>query len=288
MEIKLHNLWDDYELIDCGNFRKLERFGNYTLIRPEITANNASKLSSAEWVKIADAEFIEVGKNSGSWNIYKNIPETWNITYNNAPIYIKSELSLTNSKHIGVFPEQVINWNFIKEISNYFNNYQLLNLFAYTGLSSVASSFFAEKVTHIDSIKKIVNWAKQNVDLSQRDNIRLITEDAQKFVAREIKRNNKYTGIILDPPPIGMGANNEKWILYDMLEGLLINISKIMTEKSFVIMNLYSHSIADKFIHKIILTYFSKYKIEKCEKVFGLSNYGNSIDHGYFVRLVRF
>jgi 23S rRNA (cytosine1962-C5)-methyltransferase len=287
MEINLYKLWNQYELIDCGNNRKLEKFGDYILIRPEITAKNKPALPDLEWQQMADAEFIEVGKNSGNWKIYKNVPQFWCMEYYDAPVSIKAELSLTNSKHIGVFPEQVLNWIFLKDKIREFNGFQLLNLFAYTGLSSIASSFFADKVTHIDSIKKIVNWAKKNMELSGKDNIRFIVEDAPKFVSREIKRNNKYSGIILDPPPAGMGANNEKWILEEMLDSLLSDISQITEDKSFIIMNLYSHSMNEKYIHKLILTYFPEYKIEMCNKVFGLSRYGNTIDHGYFVRILK-
>jgi 23S rRNA (cytosine1962-C5)-methyltransferase len=287
MRINFHNLWEQYELIDCGNDRKLERFGNYILIRPEITAKNAPALPNNKWTEMADAEFIETGKTLGIWTMLKDIPKSWNMEYENAPISIKAELALTNSKHIGAFPEQVLNWTFLKNKIKTNENLQILNLFAYTGLSSIVSSFFADKVTHVDSIKKVVSWAKKNMELSEKDNIRFIVDDAPKFVYREIKRNNKYGGIILDPPPIGMGANNEKWILEEMLEDLLLNISKITESRAFIIMNLYSHSISEKYIHKIILTYFPEYNIDICEKIFGLSRFGNTIDHGYFVRILK-
>jgi 23S rRNA (cytosine1962-C5)-methyltransferase len=287
MKIKLNTLWNDYELIDCGNHKKLERFGEYTLIRPEISAENKPKLSNIEWKNLASAEFIETSKNSGRWEVFKQLPDFWSVKYENLPIIIKAQVSLTNSKHIGVFPEQVINWQFLKEINLSFKNFNTLNLFAYTGLSSIASSFFAEKVTHIDSIKKMVNRAKDNASASNSENIRFIVEDAYKFVLREIKRNNKYNGIILDPPPIGTGPNNEKWILEEMLDNLLLNISQITASKSFIIMNLYSYSINEKYIHKLIFNYFPKYSINMCKKIMGLSNHDDYINHGYFIRLIR-
>jgi 23S rRNA (cytosine1962-C5)-methyltransferase len=287
MKVRLNDLWKDYELIDCGNGLKLERFGNYTLIRPDISATNKAKLSYDEWKKLASAEFVETSKISGNWNRYKIIPETWNMAYSSDNNSIVGELSLTASKHIGVFPEQVLNWIFIEKMSEHFEKMQFLNLFAYTGLSSVAAAQFSERVTHIDSIKKIIDWAKRNVILSEKTNVRCIAEDAQKFVVREIKRNSKYHGIILDPPPIGIGANNEKWILEEMLDDFLVNINQVLEPKSFVIMNLYSHTINDKYTHKIVLKFFPKYKIDMCEKVYGISNYGNEIDHGYFIRLFK-
>jgi len=162
-----------------------------------------------------------------------------------------------------------------------------LNLFGYTGLSSIAAAPFAQKVTHIDSIKKVVEWTKRNAEISGYNNLRCISEDALKFVIREIKRGNKYSGIILDPPPIGVGAKREKWVLEDMIDELLIGIRQILDNKSFVIMNLYSHTITDKYIHRLILTHFKEFHIDFCDKVYGQSQYGNSINHGYFVRLRR-
>ena len=288
MLIHLNSLWKSYELIDCGNLKKLEKFGEYTVIRPEISAKNTPKLSYHDWTDIADAEFFETEKNKGFWKKYNDNINTWQISYKNIPININAELTLTNSKHIGVFPEQVLNWIFLKKISTEVSNYKLLNLFAHTGLTSIASSFFAEQVTHIDSIKKIVSRAKKNMELSEQKNVRFIVEDAQKFVSREIKRNNKYSGIVLDPPQIGVGTNNEKWILSEMLDNLLQNITKITCNKSFIIMNLYAQSINQNQIRNLVFKYFKNYKIETCEKVFGLSKYENNIDHGYFVRGVKF
>ena len=199
MEICLHNLWNEYELIDCGNGRKLERFGEITLIRPEITATGKPHLSDAQWKEMANAEFVETSKNSGQWDIFKQIPDTWTMSYHSpSGIQLTAELSLTTSKHIGIFPEQVINWQFIERESVSYGHECFLNLFGYTGLSTVFASNFFDKATHIDSIRKVVEWTRRNAENSGRNNIRLITEDAQKFVEREIKRGNKYDGIILD------------------------------------------------------------------------------------------
>ena len=213
MEICIHDLWNEYELIDCGNGRKLERFGEITLIRPEITATCKPHHSETQWKEMANAEFVETSKNSGKWNIFKQIPETWQMSYNSpSGIRLTAELSLTTSKHIGIFPEQIINWLFIEREHGNIGNESFLNLFGYTGLSTVFASNFFEKATHIDSIRKMVEWTRRNAECSGRSNIRLITEDAPKFVEREIKRGNTYDGIILDPPAIGNGAKNEKWI----------------------------------------------------------------------------
>ena len=284
MEICIHDLWNEYELIDCGNGRKLERFGEITLIRPEITATGKPHLSETQWKEMANAEFVETSKNSGKWNIFKQIPETWQMSYNSpSGIRLIAELSLTTSKHIGIFPEQVINWQFIERESVNFGHESFLNLFGYTGLSTVFASNFFDKATHIDSIRKMVEWTRRNAECSGRSNIRLITEDAQKFVEREIKRGNKYDGIILDPPAIGSGAKNEKWIFDEMIENLLTNVSQIAKRKSFVIMNLYTHSVYGMEIRELLHKCFPHHNIKLCEEVKGISKFGGKISHGMFV-----
>ena len=284
MEIYIHDLWNEYELIDCGNGRKLERFGEITLIRPEITATSKPHLSETQWKEMANAEFVETSKNSGKWNIFKQIPETWQMSYNSpSGIRLTAELSLTTSKHIGILPEQVINWQFIDHEHGNFGNESFLNLFGYTGLSTVFASNFFEKATHIDSIRKMVEWTRRNAECSGRNNIRLITEDAQKFVEREIKRGNKYDGIILDPPAIGSGAKNEKWIFDEMIENLLTNVNQIAKRKSFVIMNLYTHSVYGMDIRELLHKCFPHHNIVMCEEVKGISKFGGKISHGMFV-----
>jgi len=287
MEINLNEIWPDYELIDCGNSSKLERFGDVVLIRPDITATEEACIPYEEWRKMANAEFVETSKNKGDWQIFKEVPEVWKMIYVSREMNIDAELSLTNSKHIGVFPEQALNWQFIERVRLTYPNMRFLNLFGYTGLSSVAAAPLAKKVTHVDSIKKVVEQTKRNAENSGYENLRFITEDCLKFVKREVKREKKYHGVILDPPPVGTGAKKEKWILEDMIDELLENLAKILHDQSYVIMNLYAHNINEKFIHRLVLTYFPKHKIAFCEKVFGLAESGNKIDHGYFVRLTK-
>lgn len=284
MEICIHDLWNEYELIDCGNGRKLERFGEITLIRPEISATGKPHLSETQWKEMANAEFVETSKNTGKWNIFKQIPDTWQMSYNSpSGIRLTAKLSLTTSKHIGIFPEQVINWQFIDREHGDFGSESFLNLFGYTGLSTVFASNFFDKATHIDSIKKMVEWTRRNAECSGRSNIRLITEDAQKFVEREIKRGNTYDGIILDPPAIGCGAKNEKWIFDEMIENLLTNVNQIAKRKSFIIMNLYTHSVYGMDISELLHKCFPNHNIEMCEEVKGISTYGGKISHGMFV-----
>ncbi|MCF0206989.1 MAG: oxidoreductase, partial [Bacteroidales bacterium] len=167
----------------------------------------------------------------------------------------------------------------------FYGKENFLNLFGYTGLSTVCASFFFEKATHNDAIKKNIEWTRRNAEQSGRANVRLITEDAQKFVEREIKRGNKYDGIILDPPAIGSGAKNERWIFDEMIENLLNNVAKIANDKSFIIMNLYSHSIYGMDVNELLSRCFPRHSIEMCEEVEGISRYGGKISHGIFVWL---
>lgn len=286
MNINFNTYWQDYELIDCGNKLKLEKFGSIITIRPDVTAIQTPKLNFDEWRKIADAEFSSKNNNvNGEWIVKNKALEKWTISYNKFNINIL--LQFTSTKHLGVFPEQILNWQYLSN-TKIFSNNKFLNLFGYTGVSSLVAAKNGMEVTHIDSVRKIVEWGKTNMNLSNISNVRWIVEDAQKFVEKEIRRKNKYSGVILDPPAIGKGPKNETWILEKSLEKLLENITKILAQKSFVILNLYSHSINTKYVHKIVLKYFSSYKIEFCDEIYGLSKYGNTINHGFLVRLERF
>lgn len=290
MEICLHEHFPDYELIDCGGGRKLEKFSNNVLIRPEITATGKPHLSTKEWLELANAEFVETSKTTGKWNIFKPLADEWSLNYQNAEnrqLCVKGKLSLTQSKHVGAFPEQVINWQFISKICGNYTCNNFLNLFGYTGLSSMAAACFFDRVTHIDSIKKVVDWTRENAELNQKSNVRFIVEDAQKFVERELKRGNKYEGIILDPPAIGSGAKNEKWIFTEMIDNLLTNVNSLCAEKSFLIMNLYAHSVFDTDLTTLLSAHFPKHKTIMQEEVKGVSRFGGKISHGVFVWLEK-
>lgn len=257
--------WKDYELIDCGNSEKLERFGQYVMIRPEPKALWDRTLPEKEWMSMAHtrftpgAGFSKAGKeDSGSWNMLKRMQEQWNIRYN--PVESKSQgeegrlspdfklrLGLTSFKHVGVFPEQAPNWDYIyKNVKEIATNQQakpkILNLFAYTGAASLAAKCAGGDVTHLDSVKQVVTWAKGNMELSGLDNIRWIIEDALKFVKREVRRGNKYQGLMLDPPAYGHGTDGEKWKLDECLFEMLKCCNQILApENSFMVLNLYSN-----------------------------------------------
>lgn len=247
----------DYELIDCGNGYKLERFGKFILSRPEPQALWKCNLAEKEWNEMADAHF-ERDKSSpekGLWTKKKQMPDQWKISYNN----LIFRLGLTGFKHVGIFSEQASNWDFIQKNSS--KNSKILNLFAYTGGASLAAKAAGADVTHVDSVQQVMKWGKENMELSSLENIRWVTEDAAKFVAREVRRGNLYDGIILDPPAYGRGPDGEKWILEDMLDEMLANCAKILQPKnSFLILNLYAMGFSCLLAETLVKTHFKDIK----------------------------
>ena len=236
----------DYELIDSGKGEKIERFGKYTLIRPEPQALWSPALPETEWRKMADAKFVQDGSASGDWDRYnKTMPDQWVIGYNHGEMKLRFRLGMTRFKHVGIFPEQSVNWDFIfercKAAAQGGKVPKVLNLFAYTGGASLAAKSGGADVIHCDSIKQVVNWADANMQLSKLDGIRWLVEDAFKFVLREAKRGNQYDGIILDTPAWGHGPKGEKWKLEDQIDELMGQVAAILApQKSFLVMNAYS------------------------------------------------
>lgn len=239
-----------YELIDSGNFEKLERFGDYILARPEPQAVWDKSLSEDEWQKRASALFRKTkGKDQlspderGEWHNLKKMPEKWYLNYQQGGRAYKFKLSLSSFKHVGIFPEQAENWQYIEDKIKKMGieSPKVLNLFAYTGGASVVAKGNGADVTHVDSIKQTISWARENMEISQLSDIRWVVEDALKFVKREVKRGKKYNGIILDPPAYGRGPDGEKWILEEGINELIKSCLQLVDEKNhFFILNLYS------------------------------------------------
>lgn len=251
--------WKDYELIDSGNFEKLERFGSYYLSRPEPKALWDKSMSERDWDSLTHvrfspgAGFAKAGKeDSGTWERRKKMDDQWYIHYGHSggPVF-DLRLGLTSFKHVGVFPEQADNWEYI-----YTNTRALvekartlgapvprvLNLFAYTGAASLAAKAAGADVTHLDSVRQVVTWARGNMETSRMDGIRWVVEDALKFARREAKRGNVYQGIILDPPAYGHGPDGEKWKLDECLYDILKCVARILSPMdSFMVLNLYSN-----------------------------------------------
>lgn len=262
--------WIDYELIDSGEYEKLERFGKYIIRRPEPQAVWRKSLPEKEWENIPDAIFKrEKGKTSqdgndkGVWTQKKGMPDQWFINYKYKEMNLKFRLGLTSFKHVGIFPEQAENWNFIydtiKEIKT--EEPKILNLFAYTGGASIAAKSAGADVTHVDSVRQVITWSRENMEASGLDNIRWIVEDALKFCRREVKREKKYNGIILDPPAYGRGPDGEKWILEENIAELMELCCELLAEKdSFLILNLYSMGFSAVIAENLIKDYFPDVK----------------------------
>lgn len=260
-EIIIEN-WKDYSLLDIGNFKKLEKFGNYILIRPEPQALWRPKWSESKWNHLAHVEFIQKGSNSGIWKKYKNIPEKWQIQCpldKHTPLHLK--LSLTGFKHIGAFPEQSTNWKTIYQFLKKIPDAQMLNLFAYTGAASIAGALAGAKVTHVDSIKQIISWANENAQLNNIHNIRWIVDDALSFVKRQSKKNNLYHCIVLDPPAYGHGPSGEKWKLEERLNEMMELVFKLLNpEKHLLILNAYSLGLSSLIARNLISEYAHKHQ----------------------------
>ena len=242
--------WSDYALLDSGDGDKLERFGPYIFSRPEPQAIWKKNLSSKVWNNTS-GKFISSSSTDndqivGKWSLEKNLPDKWEINFEN----LKFFATPTPFRHLGFFPDQSPHWLWaaekIKLHQQLFSKKtppKILNLFGYSGVASLHAAANGATVTHIDASKKAINFAFENRNLSSFENlpIKFITEDTVKFVLREIRRNNKYDAIILDPPKYGRGPNGEKWELFKDLPFLLNLIPQILSKKPlFIILNSYA------------------------------------------------
>jgi 23S rRNA (cytosine1962-C5)-methyltransferase len=280
--------WKDYELLDCGDFEKLERFGELILIRPEPQAVWAKALPESEWNKLHHIRFKGKSATSGEW-VKKNgkSPDRWNIAYKNEDIAIKFRLGLTSFKHVGIFPEQAVNWDFIAQQVKRFKNPEpkILNLFAYTGGASLAAKAAGADTTHVDSIKQVVTWANENQELSGLENIRWVVEDALKFVKRELKRGKTYNGIILDPPAYGHGPNGEKWKLEDHIQEMMHDVMQLLDpEEHFLILNAYSMGFSSVIIENLLKSSMPNIQNLHCGELYLQATSGCKLPLGVFGR----
>lgn len=252
--------WKDYELLDCGDFEKLERFGNLVLSRPEPQAVWKKTLPDQDWKKQTHIRFKGRSATSGEWiKNSQHLPDRWNVEYKNEDVSINLRLGLTSFKHVGVFPEQAVNWDYISSSVRKMKcrSPKVLNLFAYTGAASLIAKAAGADTTHVDSIKQVVNWANENQELSKLQDVRWVVEDALKFVKRELKRGKKYNGIILDPPAFGHGPNGEKWKLEDHIQEMMHDVVQLLDEEEhFLILNTYSLGFSSVIVENLIRTSF--------------------------------
>lgn len=245
------NNWKDYEILDMANGEKLERWGNVYLIRPDPQIIWKNKSFPEKW-NIANARYNRSSTGGGSWKYNKKMPENWQIKYKNLTFNIKP----MGFKHTGLFPEQAVNWDWmIEKIKNAKREIKVLNLFAYTGGATVACSYAGASVCHVDSSKGMTAWAKENIassGLAGRP-VRFIVDDVVKFVNREIRRGNKYDGIIMDPPSYGRGTNGEVWKFEENIADLVELCSKVLSDNPlFFLINSYTTGISSTVLENIL------------------------------------
>lgn len=258
--------WQQYELLDSGAFEKLECFGDYALIRPEPQAVWPRTLPEKKWREIAAARFEQQSNNRGVWERYSPVPENWSVYYQSAQMKLDFQLALTNFKHVGLFPEQAANWEYIYDQCRKLEKPAVLNLFAYTGGATLAAAAADAEVAHVDAIKQVVSWAKRNGETNGVANARWLVDDAVKFVKREIRRGSVYQGIILDPPAFGHGPKGERWILEQEIRGLVHSLRQLLAPPPhFWVFNAYSMGFSPLILAGLLQSAFKSSLLENLE-----------------------
>lgn len=290
-------VWEDYELIDCGDFEKLERFGRYITRRPEPQAIWHRTLPESEWARLATASFVREkggGDERGRWNLKPTQPDQWFIGHRVGGKRIRMRLGLTSFKHVGIFPEQAENWDFIFERVNAMAEKcrsgvrpKVLNMFAYTGGASLAAAAASAEVTHVDSVKQCISWARENSEASHIEGIRWVVEDALKFARREVKRGHRYEGIILDPPAYGRGPEGEKWVLEQNISEMLSLCAELLTEGGFLVLNLYSMGLSAMLAKSAVNQLLPNPSFEQFGELYFTDQAGKSLPLGVYYRCIK-
>ena len=256
--------WNDYEVLDTGDGEKLERWGNIILQRPD-PQTIWPKAEPGLWEK-ADAVYHRSEKGGGQWEFRKTLPERWTVQWEKLKFFVRP----TGFKHTGLFPEQEANWRWMEQLirKSGRSEIRVLNLFGYTGGATMACASAGAQVTHVDAAKGMVQWAKENRQLSglPETSCRWIVEDALAFVRREIRRGHTYDGILMDPPSYGRGPSGEVWKLENELYGLVETCSQALSEEPlFFLINSYTTGFQASVLSNMI---------EKCVTL----RYGGKID----------
>jgi 23S rRNA (cytosine1962-C5)-methyltransferase len=273
--------FEGYELLDSGEHEKLERFGDLVLSRPD---------TQAIWKKTSDswethASYLQEGA-KGAWKKTKEVPEAWAVAYEDSTFLAK----LTNSKHVGLFPEQEPNWRWSAKRIRTLGKPRVLNLFGYTGAASIVAARAGADVTHVDSSKSSVTWAKESASRSglRDDALRFIIEDARSFIKRELRREAKYEGILLDPPAFGRGAKDEVWKIEEDLLPLLEDLKGLLSDApgSFLLLNGYAAGYAPRSFLQLVESVFQDIEAEYGELRIEEKG-GRLLPSGMYVRFVR-
>ena len=251
--MKIANDWKDYKVIATGDGEKLEKWGDYILLRPDPQVIWHAKGDLSKYPGL-DGHYLRSSSGGGNWQFFKNVPERWTINWRGLKFIIKP----MGFKHTGLFPEQAVNWNDImKAIKEVNRPIKVLNLFAYTGGASVACASAGAQVTHVDASKGMVERAKENATLNGITNIRYIVDDCKKFIEREIRRGNFYDAIIMDPPSYGRGTNGEMWKLEDNLFDFVMLTKKVLSPNPlFVLISSYTTGLQASVLANILTLVF--------------------------------
>ncbi len=248
--------WKDYEVIDTSCGEKLERWGNYVLVRPDPQVIWNTEKRAEEWRK-CNGHYHRSNKGGGSWEFH-NMPDVWQINYKN----LKFNLQPFKFKHTGLFPEQAVNWEWSgQKIKNAGRSIKVLNLFAYTGGATIAAAAAGASVTHVDASKGMVTWAKENIAASGLSNapVRWIVDDCVKFVERETRRGNKYDAIIMDPPSYGRGPKGEIWKIEEKIHPFIQLCAKLLSDTPlFFLINSYTTGL-----QPAVLSYMAELELVK-------------------------
>jgi hypothetical protein len=263
--MNISNNWQDFECLATGNGEKLERWGNIILNRPDpsIIWDKTNNPIWSTW----DGYYKRSNLGGGEWTFRKKLPEYWTVKYKE----LTFKVSPTNFKHTGIFPEQATNWDYIIDKIKNSNNQEkrILNLFAYTGCATMASSYAgATEVVHVDSSKGMIDWAKENMRLCHLENntIRFIQDDVLKFLDREIRRGHTYHGIIMDPPSYGRGPNKEVWRFEDNIQELLNKVKQLLDPNyDFLLISAYTTGVSPTSLKNILSLTFKDSHIETGE-----------------------
>lgn len=236
--------WKDYELIDCSNGEKLERWTREILIRPDPQVIWKSEKENRLWFQ-PSAKYVRSRTGGGKWQVYKRMPDAWQVKYKDLSFVVRT----MGFKHTGLFPEQAVNWDYTRQLirNSGREDVKVLNLFAYTGAATVACLKEGAQVVHVDASKGMVQWAKENAKLSgvEEESVRWIVDDCMKFVQREIRRGNKYDIVILDPPSYGRGPKGEIWHLEDSIYDFVKLVRDVLSDEPLmVLLNSYTTGLS--------------------------------------------
>ena len=295
--------WKDYEVLDTSAGEKLERWGKYILVRPDPQVIWNTPKDDPLWRKY-DARYARSSTGGGKWQNLR-LPAQWQVRYKELTFQVKP----MNFKHTGVFPEQAANWNFIYDNCRALAGDgptdgervaavgsgvarggapKVLNLFAYTGGATLAARAAGAEVTHVDSVRQVVTWSRENMELSGLEGVRWIVEDALKFVRREVRRGSLYRGIILDPPAYGRGADGERWILEDNIGEMLECCAQLLEPRgAFLVLNLYSMGLSSTLARTAVRQAFGAPREEQWGELCFTDRAGKQLPLGTYYRFTR-